>query len=175
MSRKHGTLLAEFLTAVGEATGFFEWPLEYSDAWRRKQLSRPKVRYYQVLWDAKKRGLISEIRKNGKKFLQLTSRGELARLVGKMNVQKQNSWDGKWRVVIFDIPEDSRGKRDQLRLLLKQKGFAKLQASVFVNPYPLNREAVSYLKQSGLMSYIRILKVEEMDNDADLKRKFHLK
>ncbi len=45
---------------------------------------------------------------------------------------------------------------------------------MFINPYSLNREAVSYLKESGLMDYIRILKVEEMDNDLDLQKKFKL-
>ena len=74
--------------------------------------------------------------------------------------------------VHFDIPEDARDKRDSLRSLLKKLGFVKLQASVFINPYPLNREALAYLRQSDLMGYIRIIKVEEMDSDLDLKKKF---
>jgi hypothetical protein len=49
-----------------------------------------------------------------------------------------------------------------------------LQDSVYANPYPLNREAVKYLEETGLSEYIRIIKVEEMDNDRDLKKKFGL-
>ena len=167
-----GTLLSEFLTAFGEASGFFEWPIEYSEAWRRKQLTRAKRKYYPVVYRAKKAGLVKEISKNGKKFLQLTAKGELEKLVVLMNVVRQPNWDGKWRMVIFDIPENAREKRDVLRRILKKFGFAKLQGSVFINPYPLNREAVGYLSRSGLMPYIRIIKVEEMDNDKDLKKKF---
>ena len=83
-------------------------------------------------------------------------------------------WDGKWRLVIFDIPESSREKRDHLRYLLKQNKFCKLQASVFISPYPLNREALEYLQFSKLFDYIRILRVDEMDNDSDLRKKFKL-
>ncbi len=167
-------MLSEFLTAVGNASGFFEWPLEYTEAWRRKQLTGPKKKYYPVLWNAKKQGLVRQVSKNGKKFLQLTKKGELQKLVVLMNVVKQEKWDGKWRLVIFDIPEDAHDKRDRLRSLLEKHGFIKFQASVFINPYPLNREAVAYLKEVGLMPFIRIIKAEEMDSDEDLRKKFDL-
>jgi hypothetical protein len=175
MAKKYGTFLEEFLIAVGEATGFFEWPLEYSETWRRKQLSvRHRKKYYNVVASGKRQGFIKQISKGGKTFLQLTSKGELERLMGLMNIVKQAKWDGKWRLVVFDIPEDARDKRDQLRALLKRNGFKILQASVFINPYPLNREALSYLEKAGLMPYIRVIKVQEMDNDLDLRKKFGL-
>ncbi len=76
---------------------------------------------------------------------------------------------------MFDIPESSKSKRSLLRRLLKKNNFCKLQASVYINPYPLNREAVEYLKETGLIEYIRILKVEELDNDIELLKKYGLK
>lgn len=45
-------------------------------------------------------------------------------------------WDGKWRLVFFDIPEVSRSARDQVRRLLKELGFQRLQLSVWVHPLP---------------------------------------
>ena len=77
-------------------------------------------------------------------------------------------------MVIFDIPEDARDKRGLLRRLLKRNHFIKLQASVFVSPYSLNREAISYLRKIGLINFVRIMKVEEMDNDAALRKAFQL-
>ena len=56
----------------------------------------------------------------------------------------------------------------------KKNGFYKLQASVFVSPHPLNREAIKYLKETGLYSYVRILRVDEADDDRDLRKKFGL-
>ena len=75
---------------------------------------------------------------------------------------------------MFDIPEGSRDKRDKLRRLLQRSKFVKLQASVFISPFVLNREAISYLKRTGLIDYIRILRVDEIDDDKILRKHFSL-
>ncbi|MDP2933655.1 MAG: hypothetical protein Q8N81_06020, partial [bacterium] len=67
-----------------------------------------------------------------------------------------------------------RRKRDQLRWLLKTLNYCKLQESVFLSPYPINREGVEYLKKSGLIEYIRILRVDEMDDEKQFLKKFKL-
>jgi CRISPR-associated endonuclease Cas2 len=114
------------------------------------------------------------ISREGKTFIRLTEKGALEALLAKAGVEKKQKWDGKWRVCIYDIPQSARLQRDRFRMLLKQHGFRKLQGSVFIHPFSLNREAISYLQQSGLIKYIRFLKVEEMDNDQDLRKFFKL-
>ncbi len=131
--------------------------------------------YRNSLSRLKKRGLIKVVSKQGKKFIELTKNGELKVLLSMAELEKTDAWDGKWRLIIFDIPEDADIQRDKLRKLLKQHQFFKLQASVYINPYPLNRQALDYLRQSGLIDYIRILRVDDIDFDLDLKRKFKLK
>jgi phenylacetic acid degradation operon negative regulatory protein len=121
------------------------------------------------------KGWIKYVDKNNDRFVKLTKKGQLEALLAKARIPaKPGKWDGKWRVIIFDIPEESEEKRDFFRYLLKKNGFIKLQQSVYINPHPLNRDAIVYLKKSGLIGYIRVLKVEEMDNDKDLKKKFGL-
>ncbi|MBI4033837.1 hypothetical protein HY379_02440 [Candidatus Saccharibacteria bacterium] len=44
-------------------------------------------------------------------------------------------WDGKWRLIMFDIPEDKRLLRNQIRLLIKELRCIKLQHSVWVHPF----------------------------------------
>jgi phenylacetic acid degradation operon negative regulatory protein len=105
----------------------------------------------------------------------LTKKGELEALLAKAYLPVKQPWDGKWRMVMFDILEESKKQRHKLRVLLKAGNFKKLQGSVYINPYPLNREAVDYLKMSGLIKYVRIIKVEEMDDDKDLCKMFNLK
>ncbi len=119
-------------------------------------------------------GLVKKISKDSKIFFELTAKGELDLLLLKAAIEVPKVWDFRWRLLIFDIPEDCRDKRDELRLLLKNKGFKKLQQSVFIHPYPLNKEAVSYLKQTGLIKYIRIITAYEIDDDTDLRKKFKL-
>jgi DNA-binding transcriptional regulator PaaX len=76
-------------------------------------------------------------------------------------------------MVIFDIPQDASKERDQLRRLLLINDFCKLQASVYISPYPINREAIDYLKETGLIKYIRFARIDELDEDKDLKKKFN--
>ncbi len=137
-------------------------------AWERQK-------YNNTIWQMQRRGLVKIIQKNNQKFILCTSKGQLAILMKKAILPKPKDWDGKWRLVVFDIPEESRKKRNLLRTLLKRNGFYKLQASVFINPYPLNREAIRYLKEAGLKDYIRIMSIHEMDDDEDLLNKFGLK
>ncbi len=129
-----------------------------------------------VLYKLKRRGLIKYIQYKKDKFIQLTEKGELEALMLKTRLpNKQEVWDGKWRVILFDIPEEANLKRDQFRKMLKSTGFYMFQKSVFISPYALNRDAVDYLNKSQLIKYIRILKVEDIDNDKDLKTLFGLK
>ena len=175
MSRKHGTFASVVLSAIGEATGFFRWPPEGSNAWIRQQIKGRK-NVYDTIYNLKKKGLVKEISKNGKRFLELTKKGEMEILFVKAHLlnPKLFKWDGKWREIIFDIPEDAKDKRDKLRRLLKQNNFVKLQASVFISPYPLNRAAIAYLKETGLIEFIRLARIDELDQDQDLRKKFKL-
>lgn len=131
--------------------------------------------YKTAVYRLRRQGLVKLAEKNGQRFLEITKKGQLKALVIKAVRRSEAKWDGKWRLIVFDIPEKARIQRRQLRQLLKNNGFYKLQASVFICPYPLNREAISYLKETGLIEFIRILKVEEVDYDKDLKRIFALK
>lgn len=120
-----------------------------------------------------KQGWLSVEYREAKRIIRLTKRGELEALFQKAKLSgRVDQWDGKWRMIVFDIPENARAIRDQLRGLLKKFGFRALQASVYVYPFPLNAGAVEFLKGSGLMRYIRVVKVEAFDDDSDLRRLF---
>lgn len=150
-------------------------PYENRSVWTKRVRSASSNEYNQAIRRMQNRGLLAVTEKNNRKFLKLTDRGQLEALMLKARIARPQAWDGKWRLFIFDIPEGQKDKRNTLRKLLKQNGYKKLQASVYINPHPLNREAVLYLNSSGLRDYIRILKVEEVDYDKDLLKKFGLK
>lgn len=149
----------------------FETPYAYIR--RAGHIARP--RYQRAIRDLKHRRAIEVGRKQGKVFLKLTKKGELEALLARAKLVAPGKWDGKWRVVIFDIPEQAREKRDQLRWLLKRNAFKKLQSSVFISPFSLNRSAVEYLKKTRLINFIRILRVDAMDDDRDLLRLFRVR
>ena len=61
-----------------------------------------------------------------------------------MKIRKPAKWDGKWRIVVFDIPENLRSIRQALREHLCRLQFYQLQKSVFVLPYECGDEIEFY-------------------------------
>ena len=167
--------ILEGLLQLGEDVLFaLPRPLETKHAWTRRLMHTDPDSYRHALRRLKKQGYVQIVSKQGKKFIHLTSSGELELLMKKVGVQANGVWDKKWRIIMFDIPERSKEKRTLLRWLLKRNNFFKLQASVYITPYALNREAVSFLNKSGLTEFIRILRVDEIDDDRHLRKKFGL-
>jgi phenylacetic acid degradation operon negative regulatory protein len=174
MPKKINTFVNNFLFFLEEASKLLPLPFETPYEWTKRQRGFNNKGYASMLSNLGKQGTIKVFSKNGEKFLQLTNKGQLEVLLAKAALVDQDKWDGKWRLFMFDIPEDHRDKRDKLRRLLKRNNFIKLQASVFISPYALNKQAVEYLKETGLDEYIRILRVDAIDKDEDLKKKFKL-
>lgn len=83
-------------------------------------------------------------------------------------------WDSKWRLVVFDIPEDKRNGRDALREKLKNLGFREFQKSVFIFPYDCENEIEFLVEFFQLRKYVRYGVLESIDNDLDLRKKFDL-
>lgn len=54
-------------------------------------------------------------------------------------------WDGKWRIILFDVPETQRTLRQMLRLKLIDWGARMLQSSVWISPYPTVMERFRHL------------------------------
>ncbi len=83
-------------------------------------------------------------------------------------------WDGKFRVIIFDIPENKRAIRAAVREQLIVWGFIRLQNSVWVYPYECQK-IISLLKtRFGVLRDVLYLQVDYLENDSWLKKEFNL-
>jgi len=93
----------------------------------------------------------------------------------KADAKKKIKWDGKWRGIIFDIPELSRQERAFLRKELKCVGFKEVQKSVWLYPYDIEKEinALLGLWKKDFEGDIRFVLIEKI-NDEDLKKEFNL-
>jgi DNA-binding transcriptional regulator PaaX len=89
-----------------------------------------------------------------------------------IRLKRPKVWDGKWRVVAFDIPERSRSFRAILREHLHEAEFYQLQQSVFVSPYPYEKAFAELIRLYEADPFVRIMTVSWMDNEADLKHIF---
>jgi phenylacetic acid degradation operon negative regulatory protein len=71
----------------------------------------------------------------GPRLHRLTEAGRLCALGGRDPVARwKRKWDGRWRLVLFDVPENCRQTRDKLRIQLHHRGFGYLQNSVWITP-----------------------------------------
>jgi len=136
----------------------------------------PKKIYWSV--NSLQRGGYIEKSIHGKhKIIKITNKGKLIALREKIN-QKQNNkqWDRKWRIVIFDIPENDRKERNFLRSYLKSFGLKELQKSVWVYPYDIEKEFYEFLRlcNKTFEGDIRFITIEKMNRDSDLKKYFKI-
>ena len=128
--------------------------------------------FYNAIRRMKKDGFIKVEKYKKEKRFTITEKGKL-KILG-LN-QKVKEWDGKWRIVIFDIPERKRGLRDFFRAKLHELGFRFLQESVWICPYNIADQVEDLIVLCGVGNYIHYLVVEELDNRNVLMKLFKLK
>ena len=143
---------------------------------KRAQL---RARYRTALGRLAALGYVTFEKRHGKSYARITNEGrkklafELEKK--KLDLSKKRRWNGRWRVVIFDIPERRRRVRDRLRILMQEIGFVRLQDSVWVFPYDCE-EFVALLKaELKIGSSVLYMVVEEIENDKHLRGHFGLK
>lgn len=91
-----------------------------------------------------------------------------------MAIKEPTHWDGKWRIVMFDVPETLKRVRDTLRIHFKQMGFYEFQKSVFVHPHPCKEEIEYIMEFYNARRFIRFIIATDIDNSIVLKKHFQL-
>ena len=113
--------------------------------------------------------------KDGSVTLVLTENGKkkvLTYQLDEMRIKKPEKWDRKWRVVLFDIPEDRKKIREALRYHLKNLEFYEFQKSVFVHPYDCKNEIDYLIEFYDIRKFVRFILADEIDNELRLKQYF---
>lgn len=121
---------------------------------------------YTHIYQLEKRGYLEKYRHKDMEFLRLSPKGEAA-----LETMKKEK-DGKWKMIIFDIPESQRAVRDFLRTKIKQLGFKKWQNSIWITPYRIPADVENELQILSDKYYIRLLTIEKINNTSDLEKLF---
>lgn len=101
--------------------------------------------------------LITIKERRDKTVITLTDRGKKRVLnysLGDLRIKPQSKWDGKWRIVVFDIPEKKRSARDIFRRKLKELEFVEFQKSVWAHKYPCLREVALLVHLYKIRPYV---------------------
>ena len=86
-------------------------------------------------------------------------------------------WDRRWRVIIYDVPEKYRSKRDKIRNLIKHFGCFPLLINVWVYPYKEAQDLVELLHFSfgrGKEKIYFFITNQIFGDDRELKEYFDL-
>lgn len=119
-------------------------------------------------------GLLARDKRNR---LYLTAKGEakLRQLeLEEHGFNKPKTWDGKWRLLVFDIPENRRNTRAKVRNTLNAIGFKRMQDSVWIYPYDCE-DLITLLKTDFKIGRDLIYCIAEaVENDSVLRKQFGL-
>lgn len=139
----------------------------------------PREKFSTYFCNLKKNKFITVKKGKNKMYISLTKKGrkEVAWInIADLAIMRPLRWDGKWRIVMFDIPENLRRIRNLLRLKLKQFGFYQLQESVWIFPYDCLKE-IDQLRSFFNLTPRRLilLTTKDLFNEDYFKRIFNLK
>ncbi len=125
-----------------------------------------KSEFSQALKRLRERGLVEKgFVDEGKIIFKLTALGRDALGVKAVS---EFDWDGIWRVVIFDIPENKRRIRDQFRRKLKHWGFKNWQQSVWVTKNDVTNKLRSLIEELGIEQWVAVLESNNVSSSNKL-------
>lgn len=122
-------------------------------------------------------GLISVKEKKSEISISLLPPGEIQALKYKIDdiaITRQDWWDRKWRMILFDVPEEHRVLRSNFRNKLDDLGFVKLQNSVYVHPFECHNEIDFIRNVYGIKQYVKIVIVDKIEGESQLRKQFNL-
>ncbi len=76
------------------------------------------------------------------------------------------TWDGFWRIILLDLPENRKSERESLRYLLKKAGFVCLKNSAWISPFPFEHLFTNIKKDLGLTTEIMIIVTQLVDEET---------
>lgn len=138
----------------------------------RQRQKKEKYERYQQIWrsfnNLKRQRALDFVREeDGHMVYKTNKKGEekIKKFIfDELKISKQKNWDGKWRLVIFDVPETKRKERHALRRKLKELGFYQCQKSAWIYPMECELE-IEFIKDAlNLKPFVKIFIIEKIDD-----------
>lgn len=121
--------------------------------------------------------IVKVTEENGYSTVCLTEKGKLRILKYKleeMAITRPNNWDNKWRLIIYDITKFKKKEQEAFRRMLKKLKMLPLQKSVYLTPYPCDKE-IEFLRQYfNVGEEVLYIIVQRLENEKVYKRHFGL-
>lgn len=120
-------------------------------------------RFSRLIYYLKIKGYIRIDSLSGNQTTMLTKEGIDKALKSSFKFEKQKKRrDGKWTMIIFDIPQKFRRSRELLRSILINLGFKMFQQSVWISPYDNIEKAEKLIAMHSLDKFVKIFLIEQI-------------
>lgn len=137
-------------------------------AWKRFNIPYLK----RTLERLEKQKLVEFDEKDGMQIVKITDQGKkriLRFALDELAVEKPKIWDGRWRLISYDIPKKLERLRNIFREYLTAWGFYPLHESVFLHAWPCEKQ-VEFLREYLVIGkYVRIFRVSEIERDKEFR------
>lgn len=169
-------LKAVLATAIvgGVLTTAFVAPGLFAVAGKRVAAKRrDKSERYRRMWarfnDLRKRKDIEYVgeSKDGELIYKFSDKGRIIAkkfLLETLSIERPKKWDGKWRIITFDIPEKYKKARKAFQQKLKEMGCYPAQKSVWIHPFPCEAELAFLKNVLEIQSFVETYLTKEMPN-----------
>jgi len=165
-SASTGIILTNYFQKSRDKVKFNWQPADLDRAEKYKQKSLVKLS--KLLSYMKKKGLVDNSGDRNKSVWLITQVGRERLEFIKSRDFITNPFEsldklkkGELKVIVFDIPELERKKRDWLRISLMNLGFEMLQKSVWVGNTDLPEEFILSLNNLEILSYLHMFIIKE--------------
>ncbi|MDP2909566.1 MAG: hypothetical protein Q8N69_00635 [bacterium] len=170
-----GLLIAGALCMAGNSPYIARGFIKSFNKWAN---NKNKKRFYDTFYRLKKEGLVKISKVNHQIYISLTKEGKKKAgwmQIDELKIKKPKKWDGKWRMVMFDISQLKIIYRNVFRGKLKELGFQPLQKSIWICPYNCKDE-INLLKDFLGMTNneIRLVIAEDIGEEEELTKKFKI-
>jgi len=105
----------------------------------------------------------------------LTPRGKrwiLKYTLEDLEIPRPRSWDGKWRMVIYDVARHKAALRNIFRTTLRRLGFYNVQESVWIYPFPCEKEIGFLRDYCGMGTDVIYVIAHKIENDGTYRAHF---
>lgn len=103
----------------------------------------------------------------------LTTKGKLE-IKTHLAFRKYGFWDNKWRLVIFDLPQNERKYRLLLVDKLTEIGFAPLSRGAYISPFSLLAIIEKMANFWGIRQHLSLMTVEKIENEKNILKIWQL-
>lgn len=121
--------------------------------------------------------LVEITQQDGEQVVTLTKNGRrriLKYALDDLSIPRPKSWDGKWRLVLYDVDNRRKQLRDIFRESLRGLGFYRLQESVWLHPYPCEDQVTFLREYHGVGAEVLYVVATKLEDDAPYRTYFDL-